>query len=391
MVSGGNEQACEVDGGRSNYKFKSVDPFSVGIPLSSVMNTRIHSLLGAALSLLVTIGFSALAAISVGAAPGGGGGGTGGGTIYYIGPWPNATSGGNAIMTKINSDGSNKTYLGLGLFGPPSREVHNGHRWFVATLGISGESYPDGSPRRELFAFRDDYDVNSNNTPETRVRLTDDSALVPSSADWLPADQEISFIGLRWSSADPRGVAIEAGLYIASLVFDGSGNIIGLESQPATPVISTAIVEIQPGVLRADLAAYSWDSAGERVTYTKNDSTLWVANLLNMHTQIFAGAAHAPQWSPDGSKIAFTGGGIWTIKPNGAALKLVVRQTSAWFPSHVFWSPTGTHFAFAGESNIDLGNSDVFRVPATGGTAVNLTPTPAPFRESLHESQGGWR
>jgi len=103
------------------------------------------------------------------------------------------------------------------------------------------------------------------------------------------------------------------------------------------------------------------------VTYTSRDGDLWVANRINVHTPIFTGPAHAPQWSPDGSKIAFTGvGGIWTIKPNGAALKLVVPSTSTWFPAHVFWSPTGSHFVFAGEES-GTGNSDVFLVPATGG------------------------
>jgi len=368
------------------------------------MKTRINTLLGAVLSLLVTfrpkqnatalarlliIGLATLAAAPSQAAPGGGGG-TGGGTIYYIGPWDGVTNGATAVMKTMNSDGSNKKQLGFGLFGPPSRALHGGHRWFVATLGIADQYYPDGTRRRELFAFRDDYDVNTNNTPVTRVQLTDDIKLEPSSADWVPGDEDISFIGLRWSSGEPVATPLEGGLYVASLLFDGAGNIIGIGSQPVTPVISAPLVEVQPGDWRPDLVAYSWDPAGERVTYTSYDSHLWVANLLNEHTLIFAGSAHAPQWSPDGSKIAFTGGGILTIKPNGAALKLVVRQTATWFPSHVFWSPTGSQFVFAGEES-GTGNSDVFRVPATGGTWVNLTSTSAPLRESVEESQGGWR
>ena len=358
------------------------------------MKTKFESLLAASLSSLITLGVATFA-VSTAAAPGGGGGGgggTGGGTIYYIGPWPNTTTGGNSIMTTINSDGSNKTYLGLGLFGPPSRALHNGHRWFVATLGITGEYYPDGNRRREMFAFRDDYDVNINNTPETRVQLTDDNTLVPSSGDWRPGDQGISLIGLRWSSADPGAVAVEAGLYVASLAFDASGNIVGLQSQPTGPVITVPIVEVQAPtpILQPDLAAYSWNPTGELVTFTRGDSSLWVGNLLNEQTRLGTVTAHAPQWSPDGTKIAYTGGGIWTIKPNGAGAKLIVRSTSTWFPSHVHWSPTMSHFIFAGEES-GTGNSDLFRVPATGGTWVNLTSTPAPFRESIHESQGGWR
>jgi hypothetical protein len=385
------------------------------------MKTTTNCVLGAVLSRLATIGlkqnakaFSRLLIIALAtlaaalseAAPGGGGsgggggggggGGTGGGTIYFIGPWDGVTHGGTAVMKTMNSDGSNKTQLGFGLFGPPSRTLHNGHRWFVATLGISGQYYPDGTPRRELFAFRDDYDYAVNNTPETRVQLTDDPTLEPAWADWVPGDEEISFIGMRWSSAEPGAAPVEGGLYVASLVFDGNGNIIGLDSQPVSPAISVSLVEGQigqPDGWQPDLIAYSWAPDGEWVTYTSFDSDgsdLWVANLLDEHALISTRNAHAPQWSPDGSKIAFTGGGIWTIKPNGAALKRVVADNVAWFPSHVFWSPTGSHFVFAGEES-GTGNSDVFRVPATGGTWVNLTSTPAPLRESLSESQGGWR
>jgi WD40-like Beta Propeller Repeat len=348
------------------------------------MKTKINHLPGALLSLLVTFSLAQ-------AAPPNGGGGTGGGTIYYIGAWDGVTHGGTSVMKTMNSDGSNKTQLGFGLFGPPSRALHNGRRWFVATLGIADQYYPDGNRRRELFAFRDDYDVNTNNTPETRVLLTNDITLVPSFADWVPGDQQISFIGLRWSPAESGADPLEGGLYTASLVFDANGNVLGLASQPVSPAISVSLVEVQPGDWRPDLAAYSWAPDGQRVTYTDNDSTLWVANLLDVHTVIFTGNAHAPQWSPDGSKIAFTAGGIWTIKPNGAAPKKVVPDTSTWFPSHVFWSPTGSYFVFAGESKVDMGNSDVFRVPVTGGTWVNLTNTPAPLREVIQESQGGWR
>jgi hypothetical protein len=294
-------------------------------------------------------------------------------------------------MTTMNPDGSNRTVLGLGLFGVPSRALHEGHRWFVATLGIADQYYPDGERRRELFAFRDDYNVNSNDTPETRVQLTDDITLEPWSGDWVPGDGEISFIGKRWSSAEPGAVAVEGGLYVASLVFDADGSIVGLDSQPATPAISVPLVEFQPGDWQPDFLAYSWAPDGIQVTYTSYDGDLGVANLLDEHTLILAGAAHAPQWSPDGSLIAFTGGGICTIKPNGKVFKRVVPDTSAWFPSRAFWSPTGGHFVFAGEER-GTGNSDIFLVPATGGTWVNLTDTPAPFREYIVESsQGGWR
>src|SRR5512132_2325333 len=109
------------------------------------MRTKTKYLLGAAHSLLVTlglignpaalarmliIGLGSLVAAPSEAAPNSGGG-TGGGTIYYVGPWLDATQGGTAVMTVMNSDGSGKTELGHKMFGNPSTVLHGGRRWFI--------------------------------------------------------------------------------------------------------------------------------------------------------------------------------------------------------------------------------------------------------------------
>src|SRR5687767_436345 len=140
------------------------------------MKTKINTLLGAALSLLVTLRLTqnpaALARIliiglaSLVAAPGeaASGGGTGGGTIYYVGPWAGVTQGGTAVMTTMNSDGSGKTELGRKMFGNPSTVLYNHQRWFIYTYVIPDQYYPDGITRRsEVFALRADFDPNLNN------------------------------------------------------------------------------------------------------------------------------------------------------------------------------------------------------------------------------------
>src|SRR5438093_7519877 len=114
------------------------------------MKTKINHLLGAVLPLLVTfgskhspaaltrlliIGLAALAAVPGETAAPNSGGGTGGGTIYYVGPFPGWTTGGTAVMTMMNSDGSAKTVLGA--FGNPSTALYNNHRWFIYTQVIT--------------------------------------------------------------------------------------------------------------------------------------------------------------------------------------------------------------------------------------------------------------
>src|SRR5262245_59499325 len=139
------------------------------------MKTKINHLLGTVLSVLVTI-----AATSSQAAPGGGGGGTGGGVIYYLGPWSSELTPGT---TTTHSDGSNKRLLVIGgyygVWGNPSRVLRDNHRWFVRPYYITGQFYPDGSKRWEIFAMRDDQ--------LTLVQLTDNPTLQSDGrVDWVP-------------------------------------------------------------------------------------------------------------------------------------------------------------------------------------------------------------
>jgi len=359
--------------------------------------TKINHLLGAVRSVFVTlgltqnptalariliIGLAALTAMPSEAAPNSGGG-TGGGVIYYLGPFspgPDIT----LATTTMNSDGSDKRLLVIGgwygIWGNPSRALHDNHRWFLKSYKITGQFYPDGSQRREIFARRDDQ--------LTPVQLTDDPTLqTDGRVDWVPGgDQQISFRARRWSSTEPDATVVEGGLYMASLVYDGAGNITGLAEQPITPAIPFPLAEASPGDLWPGFLEYCWGPAGDQIAYNNFAvNELWLADLLNVHTRIYIGTAQAPDWSPDGSKIAFTHGGIATIKPNGTGFKWIIPGTSTWIYDAAHWSPGGSHIIYTGFSN---GNFDVFRATATGGSRVNLTSTP-----SLHEklSSAGWR
>jgi Tol biopolymer transport system component len=185
---------------------------------------------------------------------------------------------------------------------------------------------------------------------------------------------------------------IEAGIYLASLVFDSADAIVGIAAQPIAPAIAFPLVEPTPGDLRPDVAYYSWNPDGTQVAYSNYaDNALWTADRLNVHTRINVGLSHMPEWSPDGEKIVFQGGlGIYTIKPSGAGAKLIVRHTPDWYFGHVFWSPTASHLVFVGYPwQGRSGEPDLFRATASGREVVNLTSTPV--SEILWERLGGWR
>jgi hypothetical protein len=202
----------------------------------------------------------------------------------------------------------------------------------------------------------------------------------------VPGGEKISFKGRRWSSAEPSATVVGGGLYTASLAFAVDGNIVGLIAQPTTPAVSFPLTsELWPA-----FKEYSWVPTGTRMVYAGQSAGLWVANVVTgSHTQIYGGITIRPQWSPDGTKIAFTNNnlGISIINSNGTGAKEIVRRTSLWSFVRPYWSSDSSHLVFTGQGPPPEYNLEVFRATASGKHLTNLTNTPYPF----NEYPWGWR
>lgn len=328
--------------------------------------------------------------------PGGGGGGKGGGgedppltgTVYF-------NLGGQ--MHSMTPDGSTKTPLPIFGDAEPSEALHGGHRWFLELREIPGEFYPNGTngmARAEIFAVRDDGDETFT------VQLTDQPDLqtfersrprTPGrwSIDGSVVDGLVSWKALRLDLT--TGEPIEAGIYAARILFNNAGNVLGLESQPVSPLVDTGFSaddadgDGNPDTFRPAVANYDWAPDGTAIVWHSR-SGLLIADILSNpveSAQITYGTFDmSPDWSPDGFKIVFEDNdGIVTINPDGTGRTMVLEGKRSKRKPNQFvdleiptWSPTSSHFVYSRFENKSSGfSADVSRAAADGSGNTNLT------------------
>ena len=81
----------------------------------------------------------------------------------------------------------------------------------------------------------------------------------------------------------------------------------------------------------------------------------------------------SPQWSPDGTRIAFTNGsrqqrGIWVMNADGSGLARLTTPDRPLLDHDFAWAPDGSAIAFTRGTYTDAGKlGDVYIVPVTGG------------------------
>jgi len=151
--------------------------------------------------------------------------------------------------------------------------------------------------------------------------------------------------------------------------------VVGLATVPAT---SWATFPGTDGRI-----AFSSNGAGDRDIWSVNPDG---SNVTNLTAGPSAPAfALEPDWSPDGSQIAFragraASGEIYTMNADGTGFtQLTSNSVKDYAPA---WSPDGSMIAFASNRNdpdptncvaLSGCNIDIFVMPATGGTPVQVT------------------
>ena len=139
----------------------------------------------------------------------------------------------------------------------------------------------------------------------------------------------------------------------------------------------------QPG--QADIYSHDWSPDGTEVVYELrgNPGPIYslIADLVTGETREFAASGYLAVWSPDGTRIAYTtGDGIYVSKPDGTARLRITKNNANYYDQTAGWSTDSQHVLLNRMTSTKIKGldyipfiPDVLRVPATGGTAVNLT------------------
>ena len=130
-----------------------------------------------------------------------------------------------------------------------------------------------------------------------------------------------------------------------------------------------------------------WSLNGSQVVFSKfqtdlaDSANLWVSDNDGKNRHLLTkdiGIQYHPIWSPDGTRIAYSGGHgyhtyeIYVINADGTNKRqLTHTQAHTFLPA---WSPDGKRIAYS--SNVG-GTYDLWVIDVDGGTPVQLTNSPA--------------
>lgn len=154
--------------------------------------------------------------------------------------------------------------------------------------------------------------------------------------------------------------------------FDEDLSELELWSVEAVSMVRALTVDLG---IHASLPAWSPDLT--RIAFTgriDSDTRIWIVDVDGTDPRVVSpGYGSGPSWSPDGHRLAYgTPGGI--VVNDLATCEETVVATDTGFVSEVQWSPTGDLLVF--ERRVDEMPAQLYGVDPAGGELVQLTEMP---------------
>jgi Tol biopolymer transport system component len=243
------------------------------------------------------------------------------------------------------------------------------------TYDPADDTYPDWSPDGNYLVFTSTRTGNNDlfvipSVGGVAVQLTSASAF-DSRADWSPDGSLIAFETDRSPDSSLRAYPVPD-IYVIPATGGTPTRITTsprYEERPDWFPNGTKLVFAADFPNQESLMSSPGDDPFHPANLWEIPATGGTAIQLTVHP----GYENNPNYSPDGSRIAFMGdyAGNWDIwvLPSGGEPSIQLTTDPA-LDDHPSWSPSGEYIAFQSRR---AGNGDIWIMPAAGGTPIQIT------------------
>ncbi|MDZ7337311.1 MAG: BamA/TamA family outer membrane protein [candidate division KSB1 bacterium] len=294
----------------------------------------------------------------------------------------------------------------MGVFGNNSIGNERVYNQGYALVSYIAERYGEEALARLCAALRRPWHVSMNGAVQSVLGLTE-KELYADWVRWLNERYEAQLAPVRVRPVAGK-VVVSQGIYNVHPVWSPDGKFLAYVGVGARDYLSQTALFVQERsssrvttVAQGVQGQVSWSPDGTRLVYARrrlcaHGSRLWDLHVYDLtrkrETRLTTGLrARDPDWSPDGTTIAFVVGrdgtdNLYTMRADGSSLTPLTSNHGGETIFGPRWAPDGKHIVFA--AGKPHGRGIVIMDVATGATRVLLNQGDA--RDPVFSPDGEW-